>query len=58
MPILTLQIFVSSPYDVEVERKRTGDVVKHLQEEFANYVKLRPFSWEENPLRATSTFQD
>ena len=37
MPTLTLQIFVSSPGDVEVERKRAGDVVKHLQEEFANY---------------------
>src|SRR5271166_6343187 len=54
---LTLQIFVSSPGDVPVERDRAAEVVTRLQEEFVHYAVLEPFFWEDQPARATETFQ-
>jgi hypothetical protein len=54
---LTLRIFVSSPGDVPVERDRAADVVARLQEEFVHYAVLEPFLWEDQPARATDTFQ-
>jgi WD40 repeat protein len=54
---LTLRIFVSSPGDVPVERDRAADVVARLQEEFVHYAVLEPFFWEDQPARATDTFQ-
>ncbi len=54
---LTLRIFVSSPGDVPVERDRAADVVARLQEEFKHYAVLEPFFWEDEPARATETFQ-
>jgi hypothetical protein len=54
---LTLRSFVSSPGDVPVERDRAADVVARLQEEFVNYAVLEPFFWEDEPARATDTFQ-
>ena len=54
---LTLRIFVSSPGDVPVERDRAADVIARLQEEFVHYAVLEPFFWEDQPARATDTFQ-
>ncbi len=54
---LTLRIFVSSPGDVPVERDRAADVIARLQEEFKHYARLEPFFWEDEPVRATDTFQ-
>ena len=54
---LTLRIFISSPGDVPVERDRAADVVARLQEEFVHYAVLEPFFWEDQPARATDTFQ-
>ncbi len=54
---LTLRIFVSSPGDVPVERDRAANVVTRLQEEFVHYAVLEPFFWEDQPARATETFQ-
>jgi hypothetical protein len=54
---LTLRIFVSSPGDVPVERDRAAGVVARLQEEFVHYAVLEPFFWEDQPARATETFQ-
>ena len=54
---LTLRIFVSSPGDVPVERDRAADVLARLQEEFVHYAVLEPFFWEDQPGRATDTFQ-
>jgi AAA ATPase domain len=54
---LTLRIFVSSPGDVPAERDRAADVVARLQEEFVHYAVLEPFFWEDQPARATDTFQ-
>ena len=54
---LTLRIFVSSPGDVAAERDRAADVIARLQDEFVHYAGLEPFLWEDEPARATSTFQ-
>jgi hypothetical protein len=54
---LTLRIFVSSPGDVPVERDRAAGVIARLQEEFVHYTLLEPFFWEDQPARATDTFQ-
>ena len=54
---LTLRIFISSPGDVPVERDRAADVVARLREEFVHYAVLEPFFWEDQPARATDTFQ-
>jgi hypothetical protein len=54
---LTLRIFVSSPGDVPTERDRAADVIARLQEEFVHYALLEPFFWEDQPARATDTFQ-
>ena len=52
----TLRIFVSSPADVSFERARAKQVVEKLGIEFAGRVKLEPFFWEHEPMRATDTF--
>jgi hypothetical protein len=54
---LTLRIFVSSPGDVPAERDRAAGVVARLQDEFVHYAVLEPFFWEDEPARATETFQ-
>jgi hypothetical protein len=54
---LTLRIFVSSPGDVPAERDRAAGVVARLQDEFVQYAVLEPFFWEDEPARATETFQ-
>ncbi len=54
---LTLRIFISSPGDVPAERDRAADVVARLHEEFVHYAVLEPFFWEDQPARATETFQ-
>ena len=55
---LTLRIFISSPGDVRTERDCAADVIARLQEEFKHYSRLEPFFWEDEPVRATETFQD
>ncbi|MEP2777553.1 MAG: AAA family ATPase [Luteolibacter sp.] len=52
----TIKIFVSSPADVSLERARSKRVVDKLGIEFAGRVKLEPFYWEHEPMRATDTF--
>ncbi len=54
---LRLRIFVSSPGDVVVERDRAAEVIERLQDEFVNYALLEPFLWEDEPARATASFQ-
>ncbi|MBG7607808.1 MAG: hypothetical protein IZT59_07265 [Verrucomicrobia bacterium] len=52
----TLRIFVSSPADVSFERARAKQVVEKLGIEFAGRVKLEPYFWEYEPMRATDRF--
>jgi hypothetical protein len=54
---MTLRIFISSPGDVPIERDRAANVVARLPEEFVHYAILEPFFWEDQPARATDTFQ-
>jgi hypothetical protein len=58
MAALTLRIFISSPGDVDEERRRATRVLHRLQGEFARYVTLEPVLWEHEPMRATGHFQE
>jgi tetratricopeptide (TPR) repeat protein len=55
--VKALRIFVSSPGDVGRERVIAGHVLKRLQGEFSRRVKLHPYFWEHEPMRATTDFQ-
>ena len=52
----TIRIFVSSPSDVDAERRRISQVVERVQQDFPN-VKLEAIRWEENVYSARETFQ-
>jgi WD40 repeat protein len=56
-PMQTLRIFISSPSDVRAERVRAYDVVQRLQTKFRAFIKVEPILWEDEPMRATSSFQ-
>ena len=53
-----IRIFISSPGDVATERVRSQRVIHKLQVEFGGRVKLEPFYWEHEPMRATASFND
>jgi DNA-binding response OmpR family regulator len=52
-----IRIFVSSPGDVEEERRAAQRVIEGLALEFGTQVSLEPFFWEAEPLLATDSFQ-
>src|SRR5580658_6190832 len=54
----TFKIFVSSPGDVMVERRRVDNVVSRLNGEFAGVAQLKAIRWETEAYQAYSTFQD
>lgn len=54
----SLSIFVSSPGDVAQERILAEGVLRRLQGEFRQRVRLEPIFWEHEPLLATDSFQD
>ncbi len=56
--MINLSIFISSPGDVDEERRRAARVIKRLQGEFVRFVKLTPILWEQSPKRATEHFQE
>ncbi|HTX64373.1 MAG TPA: hypothetical protein VMD31_01260 [Opitutaceae bacterium] len=53
----TLRIFISSPSDVRSERVRAYDVVQRLQTKYRAFIKIEAILWEDEPMRATATFQ-
>jgi tetratricopeptide (TPR) repeat protein len=53
----TFKLFVSSPGDVMVERRRVESVVSRLNGEFAGVVRLEVIRWETEFYQAYSTFQ-
>src|ERR1700722_111817 len=53
----TFKLFVSSPSDVMVERRRVGNVVSRLNGEFAGTARLEAIRWETEFYQAFSTFQ-
>jgi tetratricopeptide (TPR) repeat protein len=53
----TLKLFVSSPGDVMVERRRVENVASRLNGEFAGVARLEVIRWETKNYQAFSTFQ-
>ena len=53
-----LRIFISSPGDVEEERRRAAIVVGRLAREFARFFTIKPVLWEYEPMLASGHFQD
>ena len=53
----TFRVFVSSPGDVMVERRRVENVVSRLNGEFAGVALLQTIRWETESYQAHSTFQ-
>ena len=56
--MLSLRIFVSSPGDVDEDRRIAAHVIERLRYEMSASVDLRPYFWEHEPLRATESFQE
>lgn len=56
--MICLRIFVSSPGDVGEERRLTALVIERLAFEWKDRVRLEPFFWEHEPLRASAGFQE
>jgi WD40 repeat protein len=52
-----VQIFVSSPADVDHERALVKDIIEGLAQEYLPYFKLQPVLWEEEALTAAQSFQ-
>jgi hypothetical protein len=53
----TFKLFVASPGDVMVERRRVENVVSRLNGEFAGVARLEAIRWETEFYQAYSTFQ-
>lgn len=53
----TFKLFVSSPGDVMVERRRIDNVVGRINGEFAGVARLEAIRWETEFYQAYSTFQ-
>ena len=53
-----LRIFISSPGNVEEERRRAAIVVGRLAREFARFFEIKPVLWEYEPMLASGHFQD
>lgn len=54
-----LRIFISSPGDVEPERRRAALVVKKLARDYARFFDIEePYLWETEPMLASGHFQD
>lgn len=53
----TLRIFISSPSDVRSERVRAYDIVQRLQAKFRAFIRIETILWEDEPMRATASFQ-
>jgi eukaryotic-like serine/threonine-protein kinase len=56
-PMQTFKLFVASPDDVMVERRRVENVVSRLNGGFAGVASLKAFRWETEFYQAHSTFQ-
>ena len=56
--MLSLRLFVSSPGDVDEDRRVAARVIERLRYECSASVALEPYFWEHEPLRATQSFQE
>jgi WD40 repeat protein len=53
----TVRIFVSSPGDVGAEREKAREIFDRLQVEFSGLLRIAPYFWEHEPMRADTDFQ-
>src|SRR5262245_21016207 len=53
----TVRVFVSSPSDVDYERRRIERVAERLNGQFANVARLETVRWETQHYKAQPTFQ-
>jgi tetratricopeptide (TPR) repeat protein len=53
-----LRIFISSPGDVDEERRRAALVVSRLKREFVRFFDLSAILWEYEPMLSSGHFQD
>ena len=53
-----LKIFISSPGDVNDERRRAALVISRLKREFARFFDLSAVLWEYEPMLSSGHFQD
>ncbi len=53
-----LRIFISSPGDVQDERRRAALVVSRLKREFVRFFELSAVLWEYEPMLSSGHFQD
>jgi WD40 repeat protein len=53
-----LRIFISSPSDVEPERRRAALVIDKLTKDYARFFDVRFILWETEPMLASGNFQD
>ena len=54
----TINIFISSPGDVQHERIVAKRVINKLAKEFASVAAIRPLIWEDMPLSPSLSFQE
>lgn len=53
-----IRIFISSPGDVQQERKIARKVISELNELYSKFVEIEILMWEDFPLTVDSTFQE
>src|SRR5262245_45685594 len=53
-----LKVFISSPSDVSVERRRAALVIEKLAKEYGRFFDVMPVLWETEPMLASGHFQD
>jgi hypothetical protein len=58
MTLKTVQVFISSPTDVEHERQRAERVVERLNGQYSGVVRLIPIRWEQKFYEARASFQE
>ena len=58
MSLPKLRVFISSPGDVDTERKITARVIERLAGEFRGRLDLDAYFWEDEPMVHQRTFQE
>jgi WD40 repeat protein len=53
-----VRVFISSPGDVDRERRAAAAIVRRLDREFGRFFAVEPFLWENEPRLGSGHFQD
>src|ERR1700761_1515570 len=53
-----LRIFISSPGDVDEERRRAAIVIQRIRREFSRFFDVSAILWEYDPMLSSGHFQD